>query len=104
MFTESKDDLGLAAFAPAEGSKPHETPYGSLQLAGGAIQQTFNMAGAGLGGTLVVAGDESEEDDEDDDDEDSEGGNKKRKRAWRVEVIPSELPRARVAPPRLLYY
>lgn len=69
--------MSLAAFAPAEGSKAIQTPYGSLQLAGDAIQQSFGGL-ANLGGTLVP--EESEEDDEEDDDDDEDGG-KKRKRA-----------------------
>lgn len=68
--------MSLAGFAPGEGSKAIQTPYGSLQLAGDAIQQTFGGM-AGLGGTLVP--EESEEDDEEDDDDDEDGG-KKRKR------------------------
>lgn len=83
MMPKSAEEMGLAAFAPAEGSKAIQTPYGSLQLANGSLQQTFgstNMSPmVGLGGTLVP--EESEEDDEEDDDEEDENGNKKRKRA-----------------------
>lgn len=70
------NDMGLAAFAPAEGSKSIQTPYGSLQLAGHNIQQNFTNTPT-LGGTLVPSVDSEEDDDDDDEDED---GHKKRKR------------------------
>lgn len=83
MMPQSAEEMGLAAFAPAEGSKSIQTPYGSLQLANGALQQSFGTANispmVGLGGTLVP--EESEEDEEEDDDDEDENGNKKRKRA-----------------------
>lgn len=78
MLPKAADDMGLAAFAPAEGSKAIQTPYGSLQLANGALQQSFGPSATGLGGTLVP--EESEEEEEDDDDEEDENGNRKRKR------------------------
>lgn len=75
------EELGLAAFAAAEDSKPIQTPYGSIQLAGNTAQQQFQSQGQGLGG-MLVAGDSDEEEEEDDDDEDGQA--KKRKRGGRA--------------------
>lgn len=66
----------LGAFAPAEGSLPMQTPFGSIQLANATAQQSLNFLGMAGG-----AGGESDEEEDDDDDDDDEGGAKKRKRS-----------------------
>lgn len=70
------EDPLLSAFAPAEGSYPIQTPYGSIQLNHASAQQTPAIT------FLGVPGADSDEEEEDDDDDDEDGTSKgKRKRS-----------------------
>jgi len=74
-------DSGLAAFAPAEGSHPMQTPYGSIQLAHPSAQQQHSINMFGMGGNGGGGG-ESEDEEEEEDDDDEDGTSKgKRKRS-----------------------
>lgn len=68
----------LGAFAPAEGSLPMQTPFGSIQLANATAQQSLNFLGMAGG---AVGGESDDEEDDEDDDDDEGGGAKKRKRS-----------------------
>ncbi|UZJ54726.1 hypothetical protein CBS101457_004046 [Exobasidium rhododendri] len=81
MMATKVEDLGLAAFAPAGGSHPIQTPFGSVQLANPSQQQQHSMSFLGRAGNSGGA-DSDDEEEEDDDDDDEEGTSKgKRKRS-----------------------
>jgi pheromone receptor transcription factor len=70
------EDPLMSAFAPAEGSYPIQTPYGSIQLNHASAQQTPAIT------FLGVPGADSDEEEEEDDDDDEDGTSKgKRKRS-----------------------
>jgi pheromone receptor transcription factor len=81
VMTSHMGDPTLASFAPAEGSHPMQTPFGSLQLANALVQQQqqAQQQQQQQQAMKYSGSDDEEEDDDDDDDEDGTSKGKRKR-------------------------